>query len=136
MRSGGVGRVSSCFFFSSRRRHTSCALVTGVQTCALPIFLSRPARAHAAACGGAGEDAVFAGRARQGDPFAKAAEGGREPVKTAGDIGAEMIMTVIPNAHELLVLHRSFPFAWVQPRCPLARQIGRASGRERVCQYV
>src|SRR3546814_5618921 len=26
-------------FFSSRRRHTRCALVTGVQTCALPIFL-------------------------------------------------------------------------------------------------
>src|SRR3546814_2635387 len=26
-----------CFFFSSRRRHTRCALVTGVQTCALPI---------------------------------------------------------------------------------------------------
>src|SRR3546814_8926650 len=26
------------FFFSSRRRHTSCALVTGVQTCALPIL--------------------------------------------------------------------------------------------------
>src|SRR3546814_17197444 len=25
-------------FFSSRRRHTSCALVTGVQTCALPIY--------------------------------------------------------------------------------------------------
>src|SRR3546814_2638983 len=28
-----------CFFFSSRRRHTRCALVTGVQTCALPIWL-------------------------------------------------------------------------------------------------
>src|SRR3546814_5105894 len=27
------------FFFSSRRRHTRCALVTGVQTCALPIFV-------------------------------------------------------------------------------------------------
>src|SRR3546814_9614225 len=27
------------FFFSSRRRHTRCALVTGVQTCALPISL-------------------------------------------------------------------------------------------------
>src|SRR3546814_6615467 len=26
------------FFFSSRRRHTRCALVTGVQTCAFPIF--------------------------------------------------------------------------------------------------
>src|SRR3546814_11780876 len=31
-----------CFcFFSSRRRHTRCALVTGVQTCALPIFAGR-----------------------------------------------------------------------------------------------
>src|SRR3546814_6803141 len=29
--------VDVCFFLSSRRRHTRCALVTGVQTCALPI---------------------------------------------------------------------------------------------------
>src|SRR3546814_1624360 len=29
------------FFFSSRRRHTRCALVTGVQTCALPILATR-----------------------------------------------------------------------------------------------
>src|SRR3546814_8747461 len=29
--------VCWCFFFSVRRRHTRCALVTGVQTCALPI---------------------------------------------------------------------------------------------------
>src|SRR3546814_1435904 len=29
--------IDSGFFFSSRRRHTRCALVTGVQTCALPI---------------------------------------------------------------------------------------------------
>src|SRR3546814_4158355 len=28
------------FFFSSRRRHTICALVTGVQTCALPILVA------------------------------------------------------------------------------------------------
>src|SRR3546814_10673956 len=35
------------FFFSSRRRHTRCALVTGVQTCALPI--SEDARDHSAA---------------------------------------------------------------------------------------
>src|SRR3546814_7460919 len=33
------------FFFSSRRRHTRCALVIGVQTCALPISL------EAASCG-------------------------------------------------------------------------------------
>src|SRR3546814_15586601 len=30
-----------CCFFASRRRHTSCALVTGVQTCALPISDAR-----------------------------------------------------------------------------------------------
>src|SRR3546814_9412384 len=48
--------VLDCFFvflffvvlFSSRRRHTRCALVTGVQTCALPI--SRGLSTMAAAC--------------------------------------------------------------------------------------
>src|SRR3546814_1135553 len=34
-----------CVFFSSRRRHTRCALVTGVQTCALPISWSRRRKA-------------------------------------------------------------------------------------------
>src|SRR3546814_18782452 len=42
-----VGR----FCFSSRRRHTICALVTGVQTCALPIYA---ARSRLAARGGGG----------------------------------------------------------------------------------
>src|SRR3546814_7291049 len=32
------------FFCSSRRRHTRCALVTGVQTCALPICILKTAR--------------------------------------------------------------------------------------------
>src|SRR3546814_3426066 len=32
-----AGWSADVFFFSSRRRHTRCALVTGVQTCALPI---------------------------------------------------------------------------------------------------
>src|SRR3546814_15059912 len=36
-----VSSVFLFFFFSSRRRHTRCALVTGVQTCALPISRSR-----------------------------------------------------------------------------------------------
>src|SRR3546814_7335771 len=30
------------FLFSSRRRHTRCSLVTGVQTCALPIYTACP----------------------------------------------------------------------------------------------
>src|SRR3546814_12330179 len=46
--SSGASCVSCCVcFFSSRRRHTRCALVTGVQTCALPI-LPGPRRGHGA----------------------------------------------------------------------------------------
>src|SRR3546814_9425779 len=44
------------FFFSSRRRHTRCALVTGVQTCALPISYLQPARWNGTR--GAGTDAA------------------------------------------------------------------------------
>src|SRR3546814_1959215 len=44
-----------CFFFSSRRRHTRCALVSGVQTCALPICWEAPLE------GGAIGDAVLPG---------------------------------------------------------------------------
>src|SRR3546814_9741137 len=45
-----------CFFFSSRRRHTRCALVTGVQTCALPISdpVTGQKRISKAALGGIG----------------------------------------------------------------------------------
>src|SRR3546814_10313860 len=41
-----------CVFFSSKRRHTRCALVTGVQTCALPIFAFVFAGAMAGLAGG------------------------------------------------------------------------------------
>src|SRR3546814_6477437 len=67
----------SSFFFSSRRRHTRCALVTGVQTCALPIC--------------------------------------------------------VPIRRRLPALHRPRPPAPRTGRPP--SQIGRASCRERVCQY-
>src|SRR3546814_6903456 len=40
--------MSLVFFFSSRRRHTRYALVPGVQTCALPIFLEQAERRRAA----------------------------------------------------------------------------------------
>src|SRR3546814_9148876 len=59
------------FFFSSRRRHTRCALVTGVQTCALPIF---------AAAGVIDGDGVARGGEAQRDGPADAARG-------AGDDG-------------------------------------------------
>src|SRR3546814_20877278 len=56
---------SSCvFFFSSRRRHTRCALVTGVQTCALPI---------SALCGGNQANSVrVSGAGQQKRPLAAA----------------------------------------------------------------
>src|SRR3546814_17039029 len=38
------------FFFSSRRRHTKCALVTVVQTCALPISTVAPAHIMSSGC--------------------------------------------------------------------------------------
>src|SRR3546814_12066512 len=45
------------FVFSSRRRHTRCALVTGVQTCALPISAGRRAGVGGAAGAVAGAQA-------------------------------------------------------------------------------
>src|SRR3546814_17900999 len=47
------------FFFSSRRRQTRCALVTGVQTCALPIYPRQEVRLVPVVALGAGEP--FAG---------------------------------------------------------------------------
>src|SRR3546814_9918975 len=51
------------FFFSSRRRHTICALVTGVQTCALPIYALRDAMRRLLATGRA---TAFAHRMERG----------------------------------------------------------------------
>src|SRR3546814_5228024 len=52
------------FFFSSRRRHTRCALVTGVQTCALPIFGGLYARVDVA-----DEESVSAGLDAAGSAY-------------------------------------------------------------------
>src|SRR3546814_1656944 len=49
------------FFFSSRRRHTRCALVTGVQTCALPIWTPQVLARHLASPTAHGVDAADSG---------------------------------------------------------------------------
>src|SRR3546814_9110391 len=49
------------FFFSSIRRHTRCALVTGVQTCALPIFFLQFAQAGGVGRGNVDGDVVGRG---------------------------------------------------------------------------
>src|SRR3546814_14011355 len=66
-----LAHVVVLFFFSSRRRHTRCALVTGVQTCALPI-LSRPLDpppAREAAIERVAEPVDDITRERQAEPF-------------------------------------------------------------------
>src|SRR3546814_4346839 len=88
---------SYCFFFSSRRRHTRCALVTGVQTCALPISLA----------------AVRQGIARWANPSSPHAEG--RAARAALEEARRRIAKGYGWGHD---------------------QIGRASCRERVCQYV
>src|SRR3546814_10111762 len=68
-------RVYSCVV-SSRRRHTMCALVTGVQTCALPIFArGGPAGAMRRTCSRADIDAPL--RDLYPSPFAPSLSKGR-----------------------------------------------------------
>src|SRR3546814_9812492 len=88
--------VTFFFFFSSRRRHTRCALVTGVQTCALPISSAEWYFAK----GGLFSVGVFA-------KFIK------NPVYTQS-------FTLLDTSYG----GRDYA------------EIGRASCRERVCQYV
>src|SRR3546814_2002545 len=106
-----------CFFFSSRRRHTRCALVTGVQTCALPIWVvTRRGQVHL-------------GMATQTDaglmvPVIRNAQE-RNVWQLATEIGrlAEAARTGKAKSDEL-------------SGSTLTIKIGRASCRERVCQYV
>src|SRR3546814_2160944 len=95
------------FFFSSRRRHTRCALVTGVQTCALPIsFLNAPG-------------------VRLADYLAGADRG---EVALPRVVGWRRDATTFPV--ELWVQTLNFD------QSAGLVEIGRASCRERVCQYV
>src|SRR3546814_2634447 len=51
-----------CIFFSSRRRHTRCVLVTGVQTCALPICRDTRPAGTSSRDGAGGKAAIPPGR--------------------------------------------------------------------------
>src|SRR3546814_17303187 len=117
------------FFFSSRRRHTRCALVTGVQTCALPISASGE---HPGEIGG-----IEIVRKRFG---AERHEGGEARQRIARDkidrTEAARVVEEEPMAargfeEQMVVLSGFAPFG-----APAPRQIGRASCRERVWQYV
>src|SRR3546814_8311986 len=102
------------FFFSSRRRHTRCALVTGVQTCALPISCAGRPRA-----GGGGRGLAPADGWRRRIVDGHGAVPDLAPARGRGG-----------GPHGALEPDR------LARRGPAAVQIGRASCRERVCQYV
>src|SRR3546814_4483544 len=75
------------FFFSSRRRHTRCALVTGVQTCALPISAAHPdpaCRLRAARDGGLAPVARRQGQAPLDD---EARRGAADPCRADPRLG-------------------------------------------------
>src|SRR3546814_8323793 len=109
-------------FFSSRRRHTRCALVTGVQTCALPILRFRERYIivqHRAVALPSRPNIYQAYNALLGAP---------EPLETAMALSeGGCIVGVFPSGRS--------PTRYI-PRHLIEIEIGRASCRERVCQYV
>src|SRR3546814_2198558 len=105
-------------FFSSRRRHTRCALVTGVQTCALPISMTGEItlRGRILPIGGLKEKLLAAVRGQLKSVLIP-----RDNVKDLAEIpeNVKRGLEIVPVGTLDEVL-----------------EIGRASCRERVCQYV
>src|SRR3546814_18782806 len=123
------------FFFSSRRRHTICALVTGVQTCALPISLIVEADeveqlGDAAGDLGARAAAVFES---EGD-VALDRQVGEQRVGLEDDaevaLGDRQRRDVAPGLLDAAARLQ------VEPGDGAPQELGRASCRGRVCQYV
>src|SRR3546814_17082987 len=75
-----------CFLFSSRRRHTRCALVTGVQTCALPIF-ANPNNPDGRVIGAEAMQALLNGRGPDGWLLVDEAFADVDPTASIAKIG-------------------------------------------------
>src|SRR3546814_4990129 len=108
-------RLFFVFVFSGRRRHTRCALVTGVQTCALPILskapITVPVAFSAARVTGVGDVA-----------------GGI--LRNLSLSGALKVTSAFLTGNDLKLASDK-----LNGRIDLLLEIGRASCRERVCQY-
>src|SRR3546814_3428054 len=125
--------VDSCFFFSSRRRHTRCALVTGVQTCALPIFAGGGLKFGGWVPGRPEDEFGIAfAAAFPSDSWRRATAAGPAEIAVEASYRAQIApwLSVQPSAHSIRnpAADPALADAFVQ--------IGRASCRERVCQYV
>src|SRR3546814_15893287 len=123
------------FFVSSRRRHTRCALVTGVQTCALPIYgTGEPVPVYYNGYAG-GEHIQGASRAAE--------EGEHQPVRAARLGIDDFAATPIQGRGVLVNLRKHFGDERHAVGSDDLMQVlqadpksGRASCRERVWQYV
>src|SRR3546814_9184558 len=103
------------FFFSSRRRHTRCALVTGVQTCALPICHSQGVLDRVAWIKKRFPKLqVIGGNIVTGDAALALMDAGADAVKVGVGPGSICTTRIVAGVGA----------------------IGRASGRERGCQSV
>src|SRR3546814_13563822 len=96
------------FFFSCRRRHTRCSLVTGVQTCALPICLLP-----------AGEIACYSAGTKSRVPIGASSVSMTAIVTPATPSAPADSVSIAARAH-----------------LPSFNKIGRESCRERVSKYV
>src|SRR3546814_1286792 len=131
-----MGAVLVCFFFSSRSRHTSCALVTGVQTCALPIcrILRAEGEKQSAILSAEGKkEAAF----REAEARERAAEAEANATRMVSDAIAQSGSAAINYfvAQEYTKAVAKFATS-PNAKTILFPEIGRASCRERVCQYV
>src|SRR3546814_3188616 len=95
-----------CFFFSSRRRHTRCALVTGVQTCALPILAVNVSLPNERLIRGKLSALAF------------------------------LVATISDEDPTLLLIGEAVAGTHLPVEVVESAKIGRESCRDRVCQYV
>src|SRR3546814_10319523 len=100
------------FFCASRRRHTRCALVTGVQTCALPISTQRY------------------DNARTGQNLS-------ETILNTSNVNPVGFGKLFTRAVDDEIYAQPLYVSSVSiPKVGVRNEIGRASCRERVCKYV
>src|SRR3546814_6406692 len=114
------------FFFTNIRRQTRCALVTGVQTCAHPIYEFKE---KGAANGVDDLEILGSNAATAMEPELRCVAALHSP--STGIIDSHGLMLAYQGEAE----DRGATIAFHSP-APGGAELGRASGRERGCQYV
>src|SRR3546814_7893500 len=99
------------FFFSSRRRHTRCALVTGVQTCALPICKTQlriaetEKYAHVTFFMNGGEEQPFEGEDRILVPSPKVKTYDLQPEMSAPELTDKLTAAIASGKYDLIIVN-------------------------------